>query len=228
MDASRSSSRVTEDRGLQGFTRVSMRGVGDLAISQGERDSVSVTADRDVVGNLVTEVRDGTLVLSTKPGAWWKKVMRRHTSVRFDVTVRELEAITLSGAGDVEAGPLGGRSLAIDLSGAGDIVIESLECDEFSLDVSGSGECEIRSGQVRTQEVSVSGAGEYRAPGLVSATAAVSVSGAGEVRLTARDTLDARLSGVGSIGYHGTPEVTERVTGVGSISALDAVSEDRA
>jgi len=211
---------VIEDRGLSGFTRIDMRGIGDLVLTQGEADSVTVVADDDVISHVLTEVRDGTLVLSAKPGPWWRVVMRRHTTIRFEVTIAAIEALSLSGVGDVEAGPIRADELAVVLSGTGDITVESLDARGLAVTVSGAGEFEVWGGSVERQTVAVSGAGEYRADGMRSESADVRVSGAGEIRLDVRAHLDAVISGAGSIKYHGTPEVTRRISGVGSIKAL--------
>jgi len=44
-------------------------------------------------------------------------------------------------------------------------------------------------------------------------------SGTGDVRVQATSTLDATLSGTGSILYTGSPAVTTHNTGVGSVTA---------
>jgi hypothetical protein len=209
---------VTEARQVSGFVRVVVSGVGDAVLVQGAEEGVVVEADDNLMQYVRTEVRDGTLYLDTRAGGG-PVSLRPTKTIRYTVTLKSLEGITVSGAGDVTADALETGKLDIAVSGAGDVSIGSLKAEALAVAVSGAGNIEV-SGEVGAQVIAISGAGDYLAGDLMSASAAVAISGAGDATVWATGTLDARVSGVGSVSYYGEPTVTRSVSGVGSIEAL--------
>ncbi len=210
---------VREERQVSGFDRVSFGAHGELAITQGERESLTVQAEADVLPRIRTEVRDGTLHIELKDRRWWRNLVREITPIRFELTVRELRGFDLSGAGTVKASAIRTDTFGLGVSGAGKITFESLEADSFKLGLSGAAKC-VLAGNVRTQTIGISGVGKYDGADLASREADVSVSGAGSVRISVAERLGARISGTGKIEYFGSPSVDKRVSGIGKIVAL--------
>ena len=211
--------KQTEERAVSGFDRVAFAAHGDLSITQGDRESLTVAAEGDVLPEITTEVRDGTLWIEYKSESWWRRLTRTNVKIKYTLSVRELSGLSLSGAGKVTAPGIRTESLSLGVSGAGNINFGSLEAGELTLNLSGAGKCAV-SGSATTQTITISGAGKYEASGLQSDTATVFVSGTGSVTVSVRDELTARISGAGKIGYYGTPTVTEKISGIGSIRNL--------
>jgi hypothetical protein len=211
--------KQTEERAVSGFDRVAFAAHGSLSITQGDRESLTVTAEGDVLPEIKTEVRDGTLWLEYKSEHWWRTLTRRDVKIEYALTVRELSGLSLSGAGKVTAPGIRTDSLALNVSGAGKLDFGALETGELTLNLSGAGKCVV-SGSTRTQTITISGAGKYKAADLDSGEATVLVSGTGSVKLSVRDALTVRISGAGKVGYYGTPKVTEKITGIGSVRNL--------
>ena len=114
------------------------------------------------------------------------------------VTVPTITQLSLAGAGNIEAIGFSGGELSAEISGAGEIRAE---------------------GSVDSLTVDVSGTGALEAQDLSATRAMVEISGAGSADVTATDSLDAVVSGVGSVTYGGEPAaVAQEVSGVGSIS----------
>jgi hypothetical protein len=214
------SKRITEKRDVGGFSAVSLDGVGRLVITQGEEESLVIEADEGVMPRITARVDDGTLRIGLERGGWWNRLTDAMKKVRYDLTVREVVGIRLSGAGEIEASGVSAERLEIVVSGAGDLSVRGLSATDLSVTVSGAGDCEV-SGRVEEQEVKVTGAGDYNSPGLRSARAKALVSGAGDITVSVEETLDATIKGVGSIKYHGEPTVFQRIVGVGTIRGLD-------
>lgn len=211
--------KQTEERVVSGFDRVAFAAHGSLSITQGDRESLTVTAESDVLPQITTEVRDGTLWLKYKSKSWWENLTRPNVRIEYALTVRELSGLSLSGAGKVTAPGIRTESLSLNVSGAGKLDFDSLEVNEFTLNLSGAGKCKV-SGTTGTQTITISGAGKYKAPEFKSGDATVVLSGTGSVTLSVRDALTARISGAGKIGYYGSPTVTEKITGIGSVRNL--------
>jgi hypothetical protein len=52
---------VTEDRQVSGFDGIAFDGIGELIITQGDTESLTVQADENVMPHIVTEVRGSEL-----------------------------------------------------------------------------------------------------------------------------------------------------------------------
>ena len=55
---------VTETRAVSGFDRVILGGIGELTLIQGEEESLEIEAEDNILPQITTEVRDGTLTIS--------------------------------------------------------------------------------------------------------------------------------------------------------------------
>jgi len=106
----------------------------------------------------------------------------------------------------------------IEINGAanGSLVFGALSRLEAVL----NGACSLTlRGTAKQAVFTVNGASRVEAFGLIAGTAAVTINGAGSCEVTARETLDAEINGVGSITYDGSPEVRRAVRGLGEIKA---------
>jgi hypothetical protein len=183
---------TTQTREVGPFTAIDVSGVGEVVITQGDADSLTVETDDNLQGIILSEVRDNTLHLSMKPDAGFSQANR----MTFTVGVTQLTAITLSGAATIKASNLSGDMLTVVHSGVGKVTT---------------------AGTVTEQRVTLSGAGGYDGAALVSKRAIIDLSGLGDVVVNANERLDATISGAGSVVYIGSPELSKQIRGLGSI-----------
>jgi hypothetical protein len=211
---------VTEDVKVSNFDQVNFSAVGELTITQGDRESLTIEAESNVMNRIETSVRGGTLHIDMRTGGFpWIGNVVPTKPVKYDLTVKELNSLDLSGLGNVYAGAIDTDRLNLDLSGAGQVIIRSLTADSLEVEHTGLGKCEL-SGQVTRQEVRLTGAGEYDAADLESEKAEVVLTGLGKATVWATETLDIELTGAGSVSYYGNPRVTQNVTGLGNVKSL--------
>jgi len=210
-----SGSVVTEDRPVSDFNRVSLTGVGEVIIAQGEEESLTVRADDNIMRYIKTEVKNGTLILGFTDEVKNKRI-RPSKRIKFNLSVKDVTGLDISGAGDVNVASLDTDRLEIVVGGAGDVSLSSLTAEELVVHLNGAGHVEL-AGQVAEQNVKINGFGAYQAAKLESQTAIVGVNGAGSATLWATDTLDVRIPGAGNVTYYGHPNVTKKITGVGTI-----------
>jgi hypothetical protein len=206
---------VTEDRPVSDFNRVSLTGVGEMIITQGEEESLTVEADDNLMPYIKTKVEKGTLILGFTDEIKNKHI-RPGKRIKFNLSVADITGLDISGAGDVNVTSLDTDRLEIVVGGAGDVSIRSLTAEGLVVHLNGAGNVEL-AGQVAEQDVEINGFGAYQAAKLESQTAIVQVNGAGSATLWATDTLDVRIPGAGNVTYHGNPDVTKKITGVGTI-----------
>src|ERR1700712_72178 len=88
------------DRHLSGFNAVNVAGSFDVYITQGATESVKVEAPADVIKNIVTEVKGGTLVIRTKDHFSFNNLFGNKKMVVY-VSIKNCNAVSLTGSGDV-------------------------------------------------------------------------------------------------------------------------------
>jgi putative autotransporter adhesin-like protein len=180
--------------GVAATQTVVLAGSSNVVVRVGGRQSVVVHADSNLLGRVTTRVRAGRLVIATTPGDLSAK-----TPMYVVVGVPSLHALSLQGAGNVSASGINTRRLTASLPGSG-----NLEA----------------SGTAGRLDVTLSGAGNALLRGLTARDAKARLGGSGSIMLTATHSLDATVSGTGTILYGGDPpHATTRVTGTGTISA---------
>jgi len=215
------SEMAREARNVSGFSRVVLAGTGRMLVRQGEEEALTVEADSSIIERVTSDVIDDTLVIGLRKGSWLRSL--KHDQIRFHVTVRDLTALSLKGAGSIEADRLRSDRLELVLAGSGSVRVADMNVRELHVVLQGEGDVRL-GGRAESQEVELSGAGDYEARELSSMTARVVVSGAGDASVDASDTLDATITGVGSVTCHGEATVFRRVTGVGKVVCAAAGS----
>lgn len=183
---------ISETRAVSGFKAVDLNAFGTLTITQGEEEGLEISAEDNVMPLISSDVSDGTLLIKMNG------TLNTTRGVIFRLKVKDLEAITISGAGGVKRSKLEGDTLSVRLLGAGSVELF---------------------GTVRAQNVEIAGAGAYNAPELASEEATVTIDGFGSAIVQVSKRLDATVNGAGSVEYIGSPEITENVSGLGTVRA---------
>jgi hypothetical protein len=210
---------TTETRSVSDFNRVSLSGFGKLILTQGEEESLTVTADDNIMPYIKTEVRGETLYL----GLNFPRFSRISPSqpIRFTLTVKNIAGLDISGSGSVEAGSIDTDQLKVDVSGSGDVRLDSLTTEKLKVDISGSGKVNLAGGgEVMEQDIVINGSGQYQAGKLRSQTVEVMVSGSSEATVWATDSLEVQIRGSGSVGYYGYPSIDSSSSGSGHLKSL--------
>jgi hypothetical protein len=184
---------ASQVRDVAPFSSIELAGANTVVIRVGEKQSVVVMADENLLDRVTTEVQSGNLVIANTPGNITTK-----SPMSVEVTLPALSALTLSGSGTISVNGLQTESLEVALPGSGTIT---------------------GSGTATRLDVMVSGSGTVQFTQVVADEAQVVLRGSGSIFVTASRSLNASLSGTGTIHYSGNPQhVTTSVTGTGSIS----------
>ncbi len=197
------------------FQAISVDYPGDYIVKQGNSESVTIQAEDNLLPQLVTEVRNGTLHVENSERNWSDRV-NPTKPVRITITVVELNRIQFPTAGKMMVEELQTDSLSLSVSGAGDVNMTDLDAGTLDFSLSGAGNINVE-GVAESLELSISGFGNFNGGDLQSQTANVHISGAGSATVWAEESLDASISGAGSVDYYGDPSVNERISGVGSV-----------
>jgi hypothetical protein len=209
---------TTETRAVTDFDEVNFTNIGELTIVQGNSESLTVTTDDNILPYVKTTVNGGTLTISFDRGTV-APLVHPTQGIHYQLAVKNLKGITLSGAGTVTAAKLETEDLTLAETGAGQIKIDEFTGHNLNANLSGAGRIEV-AGKVASQSVVMSGFGSYDAENLQCQVAKVVVSGAGTTTLWVTESLDATISGVGNVRYYGSPQIHSQATGVGHLQSL--------
>lgn len=186
----------TESRAVDTFDAVDMNGDGKLQIDVGSPASVTVEGRESVVAALKTEVRGGTLYISSKRKDWMFFGGPQRLTLR--ITVPRLASLKLDGGNDVRLSGFNGGESNIKVQGAAHVEAE---------------------GTLEELTVYMAGAGHVDFSRLVADNAKVTVDGIGSVFVNSTESLNATMNGVGAILYTGNPHVVNTsMNGLGRIS----------
>jgi hypothetical protein len=210
-----SGNAVTENREVSGFDSVSHTGIGRVIITQGDKGSLTIEADDNLMEYITSEVKSGTLELGFAENVRFEST----SSITFTVGAKDIVELSSTGTGSIEIDELGADNLNISTSGTGSVSIGSLTTTDLVVNAKGTGDIKL-AGNVESQEITRVGTGDYDAADLESKTAKVEATGTGSVVIWVLDALDVEITGTSEVSYYGSPDVTQKVTGNGSLTSL--------
>lgn len=209
---------ITENRDVSGFTAVDMSTLGKVTITQGDSESLEITGSDNLVELVKTTVRNGVLIIELP-----EKINIRATNseklLSFDITLKDLTGLNVSGLGTVEMAALETDALKLDMSGAGTISLDQITASNVEVDLSGLGKI-VLGGTANSANLNLSGAGSVEAGDLQCQSVDISISGLGGATVWATDTLTGEISGAGGVDYYGNPQVNTNTSGLGKFEAL--------
>ena len=181
---------ATETRDVHDFDRAVISGTSKLLLTQGEGESLTITADDNLMSYIESEVRDGTLFLGNKEG------ILPSQPIRFKLNVKEIVMLDISGIVNVETGDIATQQLDIHVSGTSTLHMSKLETQELVINLNGSTKVELME------------------------SVDVTISGSNDAIVWATDFLNIEASGIGNVGYYGNPQVTQTGSGNTHINGL--------
>ena len=208
----------SETREVSDFTRISIDGVGELHLVQGDTASLEIEADDNILRRIQTRVVNGELYIDYESGFWgWNILPSR--PIRFYVTVPELEEMTINGGARILNEGWEGDELRLVVNGAADISWWNVSLNALDIRLEGGADCDI-SGQTGQLDLQVDGAGSVNLDDMQVTRASVTVNGVSDVRLWVTDSLDVDINGAGQVQYYGAAEVVSQIDGIGSVRKL--------
>ncbi len=193
----------TQTRNVRDFNAIDVSAGIDLYVMMGNTEEVKIVADNDIIDDIKTEVRNGTLHIYMKQNKWfnWGGTKTRKAYV----SVKELVELHASAGSDVKSeNMLEGETLEISASSGSDIEL-TVRYKNLSLDTSSGSDAEL-SGKVKFLKLSASSGSDIDASDLEAVNCRASASSGSEISLTVTDELDADASSGADISYNGNPK----------------------
>ncbi|WP_242157214.1 GIN domain-containing protein [Aestuariivivens sediminis] len=183
---------TTETRTVDSFTNIKSEGVIDLTVTQGPIQSIEITSDDNIIGEVRTRVYNNELHLYLD-----EQYNYRGISIQANIKVVNLNGLKNLGVGDVVLND-------IDNNGT------------FSIENEGTGNIEIN-GVSNDLTIRNQGSGNILGFHFIVNHCAVEIEGSGNVEVTCSTNLDVEIEGSGNVYYKGTPTINTDITGSGSV-----------
>ena len=185
-----SGKRELQKREVTPFTSITTEGAFAIEITCQKNLSLEVEGDDNILEYVTSEVSNNVLRLKNT------KNYSVNEPVKFKISVPNLEALSVSGAGKIE--------------------IKGMNNDKFEIDSSGAPNISV-SGTTKVIDIDTSGAGKIDTHNLHASKGIVDSKGVSRIDLDVADQLDVTVSGPSSVFYKGDPVVNKTVHGPGKV-----------
>jgi hypothetical protein len=190
---------ATETRNVTGFHALGLSVPGKLEIVPGDAEKLVISADDNILPLIETTVDRGELRIRFREHAHLN--VHTRTPIRMTLTAKAIDALAISGSGDIIANTVGAQSMQVSISGSGNVTL---------------------AGKAQDLRVDISGSGDVKAGKLEAQSARVSIAGSGDATVWARESLRVSVAGSGDVRYYGDPTVQRTVAGSGSVRRAGA------
>jgi len=183
----------TEQRDVGDFQKIHLNGSPNVKIVIGDKRSVSVTTDDNLLLVIDTVVENGALVIGGKQS------FSTQLGVMVQITVPTLTAVAIHGSGDVE--------------------VKGLDAEKFRAEIQGSGDISV-AGRAEELDVEIQGSGDVKLADLQAKRAAVEIQGSGDSTIKVSDELKVHVAGSGDVKYIGSPKITKTGDASGGVKKV--------
>jgi hypothetical protein len=196
----------TENRKVQGFHAIKVSTGIDLFLTMGNSEEVKIVADNDIIDDLKTEVKNGTLHIYMKQNNWFN--WNGNKTKKAYVTVTELVGLYASSGSDVKSeNTLKGESLEVKASSGSDVIL-NVFYKNLSVDSSSGSDAKI-SGKVKTFTAESSSGSDIKAGDLEAKICKLKASSGSDITVTVSDEIYAKASSGSDIRYSGKPKIRD-------------------
>jgi len=205
---------LKQERDISSFSGIEVGGAFKVFLTQGDKESLVVEADENLMDVIDTEVRGNTLKIKTTED------IRDYKTLNVYITFKDLSELDISGACQLNGEnkfKLG--DIDMDCSGASDVSLK-LSAGKMNLDCSGASNMDLF-GTAESIDMDISGASHLDASDLEVKMCNADVSGASHGKVFVTGELSAEVSGAGSLKYKGDAVIRDHdVSGAGSLKKL--------
>lgn len=217
---------ITEASAVSGYTKIIFAVPGELTINQDGSEALSIEAEDNLLPYLRARVENSILYISVEPRA---TILQPTKPIRFNLSVKTLEALTLAGSGDIYAEKLESQRFALNLTGSGDITLGELAAQSSLVaNLTGSGSLKMDSLSAASLTLTLSGSGNVDIADLQTANLTTALNGAGTFTVAGKvDSQTTQLNGSGSYCASGLEsahaEISVLGTGDGQVWATETL-----
>jgi len=188
----------TQDREIGSFTVISASSGLNVYVLQGDKESLRVEADENLMEHIITRVKDNELILKVDGN------IRRVTKMDIYLTLVNVNEINISSGADFETrNTINAENLDISVSSGADAKME-LNTKELSCSVSSGADATLKGKSVFFYGKASSGS-DLKAKQLIAKSCKAKASSGGDVTVYAEEEIEAHASSGGDVNYYGNP-----------------------
>jgi len=208
---------ITTSRTINDYDAITLTGWFDVEIVDGNEGDITLEGEENLLEYIKTEVKDGKLHIKSKNGVSLKPSFWNN-GIKITVPVESINAVTLTGSGNITGDKIiKTTNFRTTMTGSGNITL-AIEATSTEANMTGSGNINL-SGFSSSFNANIYGSGDIEAYKLEANNVNAVVTGSADIKVTAKETLKARVSGSGDINYQGNPKkVDTKSSGSGTIS----------
>lgn len=205
---------VEKTLSVEDFTGVALNVPAHVELRQGNKQSVVVEGQQNIIDNLKLTVKGDTWNIR------FDENVKNHEKLKFYITIPTLKNVSIHGSGKIigEGSWSGLDDLDCSIHGSGDIVLD-VDSQNVDCAIHGSGDIRL-TGQAKYHEVKIHGSGDVRNEGLSAQDAKVKIFGSGTAKVAVANGLDVSIHGSGDVYYKGSPSLETSVHGSGNIRSI--------
>jgi len=200
---------------VSNFNKISLAGMGNLIIEQGDEESLKIEAEDNILDKIIVQTKNEILDISYGKALWNFFRVKPTKKINYHIKLKNLNEIKITGSGSATSELIKTENLSIIVNGSGKIDLK-VEAESIESRVSGSGNFDL-SGSADSQKLNINGSGKYFAKELVSKSTTVKISGSGKAEVDVKEELDVSINGSGSVFYVGDPKISQEISGSGKI-----------
>jgi hypothetical protein len=208
-----------EVREAKNFHAIRLSSAFDVYITQGNEESVAVSAsEAKYKEEIEVKVDGGVLIIGLKKSNLFKKFNDGKMKLKAYISFKDINKLDISGACDVYVqGQVKADNLELVLSGASDLKGE-FNVSKMDIDLNGASDMTIK-GETSNLKIEASGASSFKGYDFKTDYCDVNVSGASGVQITVNKELSARASGASDVRYKGDGLIRDiKTSGASSVS----------
>jgi hypothetical protein len=190
-----SGKREVQKRDVESFTAISSSGAFDIEVVAQKKQSLEIEGDDNILPLITTDVSNGTLRLKSE------KRYSVSESIKVRISVPDLSALNVSGAGKIE--------------------VSDVKNDKFEIDCEGAPSIKV-SGSTKVLDINTSGAGNVDTHNLHASTGVIDSKGVTKIDVDVKDTLDVTISGPSTVTYEGDPTINKTIHGPGKVEKRES------
>ena len=205
---------VKQDREVSAFTAIDASGVFNVYLSQGEKESLVIEADENLMPLIETRVEGNTLHIDQKEHINIKYAKKKSIYVTF----KEINRLKINSVCNISTSQmLHLKELNLDHSGVGNVQLD-FQCKKLLAEIQSVGQLTLK-GKADFAELKNSSVGNVNATDFIVDTLHLDNSSVGNVEVRAEKEVYVHSSGIGNVTIEGNAAVKElSSSGIGKVS----------
>jgi len=170
---------VQEKREVSGIDGVELGTIGTLHIEFGDKEELTIEAEDNLIEYFDTEVQGGILVIENNS----RSSLRPRRPVRYFLTVKELNDMETSSAGDIEAPDIKTDRLRITVNSAGNISTGDIDVKTLDIRIRSAGEIDLGKVVAEDTEIDIGSSGDVSLESLEGKMLVVDIGSSGDLEI---------------------------------------------